>query len=88
MSPTLVDLTFRQVVEKMIERSMPHECLNPKVVSKEILMRLQCSNTGCFEWMNSNEGHHFWNQVIMRRNFDLFFQKYPKPVNRYLLLGF
>lgn len=32
-----------------------------------------------FTWYNTPEGHHFWDQVIVHENFDLFFdEKYPK----------
>ena len=32
---------------------------------------------GGFRWSNSVEGFTFWDEVIHRKNFNLFFQKYP-----------
>lgn len=31
-----------------------------------------------FNWSKTNEGYNFWFSVINNRNFDLFFEKYPK----------
>ena len=31
-----------------------------------------------FDWDNTKDGFDFWEQVILERNFDLFFKKYPK----------
>lgn len=32
-----------------------------------------------FKWKKTPEGYDFWVKVIERKNFDLFFEKYPKP---------
>lgn len=31
-----------------------------------------------FDWSETIEGQYFWNRVIMDKNFDLFFSRYPK----------
>lgn len=31
-----------------------------------------------FSWKNTKEGDDFWQNIICRKNFDLFFEKYPK----------
>jgi hypothetical protein len=36
---------------------------------------------GGFDWDKTKEGYDFWEEVITEKNFDLFFEKYPKQVN-------
>ncbi len=36
------------------------------------------SVTGGFAWVNSEEGHAFWYEIIVNGNFDIFYEKYPK----------
>ena len=33
---------------------------------------------GGFVWARTDDGFYFWDEVICRENFDLFFSKYPK----------
>ena len=40
-----------------------------------------------FEWSESEDGDSFWVNVIVARNFDLFFEKYPKVVNKVYIIG-
>ena len=35
-----------------------------------------------FNWNDTEVGHSFWYYVIVKRNFDLFFEKYPKIDNK------
>ena len=30
-----------------------------------------------FTWSDTNKGHEFWEDIIVNKNFDLFFEKYP-----------
>jgi hypothetical protein len=34
-----------------------------------------------FTWRETNEGANFWLEVLSYKNFDLFFEKYPKKLN-------
>ncbi len=38
----------------------------------------QRNNTNGFDWDKTKEGEYFWGNVIMIKDFDLFFRKYPK----------
>lgn len=60
-----------EVVEKMIEKQV--EQGNEADVSV-----FQVNATNGFIWGKTTEGHIFWSQVIKRKNFELFFKKYPK----------
>ena len=64
-----------QVVEKMIERSIP---THPGWTIKQILKMFQQGKMGGFTWYSSVEGDYFWRRVILSGDFDLFFRKYPK----------
>ena len=37
----------------------------------------KCNNAGFF-WSKSIEGHEFWRSLIVKNDFDLFFERYPK----------
>lgn len=65
-----------EVVEKMIERQVEHG--NPADVGD-----FQDIATGGFFWDEATEGYDFWSEVIGRKNFDLFFKKYPKEEEDY-----
>lgn len=65
-----------EVVEKMIERQV--EQGNPADVRV-----FQDIVTGGFFWNETIEGYDFWCEVILRKNFDLFFEKYPKEEEDY-----
>lgn len=34
---------------------------------------------GGFHWSDSPEEHHFWSKILQDKNFDEFYEKYPKP---------
>jgi hypothetical protein len=36
-----------------------------------------------FAWEKTKEKHDFWDKVITEKNFDVFFEKYPKQDNQY-----
>lgn len=37
---------------------------------------------GGFDWEKTDEGYDFWNKIIFEKNFNLFFNKYPKKENK------
>lgn len=64
-----------EVVEKMLERQSYVNKIDVSVFQKS-----KTKNTygGAFDWGKATEGYEFWNKVIYRKDFDLFFEKYPK----------
>ena len=40
-----------------------------------------------FTWYHTEDGFSFWQDVIINRNFDLFFEKYPKQDNKVYIIG-
>lgn len=66
----------QEVIDKMLERQV--EQGNPKNIKTFIENKYSVKHRGGFNWKESEEGHEFWAEVIVDRNFDLFFEKYPK----------
>lgn len=65
-----------EVVQKMVERQVEQGNVADVAIfqkSKEGDM-----TGGGFNWFRSTEGDIFWRDVIGRKNFDKFFEKYPK----------
>ena len=65
-----------EVVEKMLDYQEEHG--NERDVSVFEGMRRTLSFDGGFNWDETIEGHIFWDNVISYKNFDLFFERYPK----------
>ena len=65
-----------EVVEKMLERQ--EEKGNPRDVT--VFEKDACATRvkGGFLWEYSEEGFGFWNNIIRHRQFNVFFEKYPK----------
>ena len=60
-----------EIVEKMLERQV--EQGNKRDVSV-----FEQSKYDGFDWDITPEGGQFWVEIIKNKNFDLFFEKYPK----------
>lgn len=65
-----------QVVKKMLERQVQqgnpeNVCIFQKYYSSDMTM-------GGFTWEYTPEGGDFWAEVISKRNFEVFFEKYPE----------
>jgi hypothetical protein len=60
-----------EVVEKMLEKQQ----VQTGDANIETLQNIIC---GGFQWDNTSEGFNFWDSVILRKDFNLFFAKYPK----------
>lgn len=64
-----------EIVEKMIEEQVKQGCdPDVKVFQNNIIA---CADNGGFDWDETKEGDDFWECVISRRMFHLFFEKYP-----------
>ena len=66
-----------EVITKMLE----YQVLQGYKKDISIFERSACAGTVFdhgFQWYNTSEGYDFWNSVISKQNFDLFFERYPK----------
>lgn len=74
-----------EVVEKMIEEQVKQgNC--PCVEVFQQYSFAGDSDNG-FDWGSAGDGYDFWEEVIGERNFDLFFEKYPKKANLVYIIG-
>lgn len=65
-----------EVVQKMVVHQV--EQGNEADVTAFQLINLIDKEDGGFHWEDTIEGGDFWNYVIYCKDFDLFFEKYPK----------
>ena len=65
-----------EVVERMLECQV--EQGNKRDVSVFEREKKTTKHFNGFSWGETKEDLYFWDEVIMNKNFDLFFQKYPK----------
>lgn len=63
-----------EVVEKMIERQVEQG----NEADVRVFQEHKTSYSPGFDWDETVEGFGFWNSIIDEKNFDLFFEKYPK----------
>ena len=66
--------------EEVIKRMLFHQVTQGnkedlRVFEKEAICWFE---NGGFDWANTDEGQEFWNEVITVRDWDVFFEKYPK----------
>lgn len=66
----------KEIVEKMLERQF--EQTGKKDVSVFEAICTEGKFNGGFDWHETIEGEGFWEEVLADKNFDLFFEKYPK----------
>lgn len=67
-----------EVVEKMLENQLKHtgkEDIN-------IFIKNKFAENNGFHWSTSEEGYDFWDKVIGKNQFDLFFKKYGNQENQ------
>lgn len=67
-----------EIVEKMLERQDEQK-------GGANLAALQNRICGGFQWDITSEGYDFWENIILHKNFSLFFEKYPKK-NKYVYI--
>lgn len=71
----------KEIITRMLDCQVEHG--NPRDVSVfERLSAALQSNKG-FSWDKTQEGNIFWHKVILHKNFNLFFEKYPKKDNKF-----
>lgn len=66
-----------EVVRKMVEEQIRQGNNADVKVFQERCKASKCA--GGFEWEDTEDGYEFWNNVIIYKEFDEFFEKYPKP---------
>lgn len=64
-----------EVVQKMVERQ--YEQIGICDVVNFQVDRDASSNLGGFTWSETSEGHNFWREVIIERDWELFFSRCP-----------
>ena len=65
-----------EVVERMVyEQASQRQKMNPTVFA---INNSAGPAEGGFSWAITEDGYVFWENVIRKKNFDLFFSKYPK----------
>ena len=74
-----------EVVEKMLDYQ--YKQIGKKDIS--VFQYSRCSYARCegFNWENTIEGHEFWRRVIICKEFDVFFELYPKVSKNVYILG-
>lgn len=66
----------QEIVDKMLEHQVAQG--NLKDIKVFQMDRASAKINGGFDWDSTPEKSQFWNRIIIDRNFDVFFQKYPK----------
>lgn len=75
-----------EVVEKMIEHQV--EQGNKPDVKAFRRFASNDAKGGGFTWENTIEGELFWDKVIGNRNFNVFFEMYPKNIDGQILKAY
>ena len=71
----------KEVVEKMLyEQEQQGNERDVSVFERDLYDTI---DKGGFNWNETKDGAGFWSQVISTRDFDLFFQKYPKTDKKF-----
>lgn len=63
-----------EVVQMMVDEQVGHG----NEADVKVFQRWRKAAVGGFVWARTDDGFDFWDEVICRENFDLFFSKYPK----------
>ena len=70
----------KEIIARMLECQV--EQGNPRNVSVFEEDMTAAENKKGFVWRGTKEDYDFWAKVIVEKNFDLFFEKYPKQDNQ------
>ena len=74
-----------EVVEKMLQKQ--YKQIGEKNISVFQNNKNADNNYGGFHWGDTIEGLEFWNDVIRKENFDIFFERYPKVSKNVYIRG-
>lgn len=70
----------QEIVELMLQRQV--EQGNARDISVFQCKYNSNKNQSGFTWMDTIEGYDFWNNVLFKKEFNVFFEKYPKKENK------
>jgi len=73
-----------EIIELMLKRQEEQD--NPRDIVPFLKSIDRCKNNGGFDWNKTIERHTFWERVLIRLKFDVFYEKYPKKKNSKILL--
>ena len=65
-----------EVVQRMVDNQIEQGNKANVAIFQDL-----CANDvdhGGFDWIKTSEGLDFWRTVILQKQFDIFFKKYPK----------
>ena len=68
-----IEVVERMVYEQISQRQKP----NPTVFA---IKKNAAPGEGGFSWAATEDGYSFWEKVITKKDWDLFFSKYPKKL--------
>ena len=68
-----------EIVQRMVDEQVRQG--NKASVTIFSNFKYRGQNSGGFTWNDSPEGHEFWTKIISLKQFDVFFEKYPKLNN-------
>ena len=63
---------------EVVQRMCEEQVAQGRKFNPEVFARFKFSEGEGFSWEESIEGYSFWDEVIDEKNFNLFFEKYPK----------
>ena len=69
----------QEIVEKMLNYQVQHGNKRDITVFEDTILR--DVHNGGFKWDKTVEGHIFWCDIIHKKQFNIFFDKYPKQNN-------
>ena len=70
----------KEIIARMLE--CQEEQGNKKDIEVFEKQRFEGKNKGGFTWDETKEGHSFWSGLLTNKNFNHFFEKYPKKDNQ------
>ena len=74
-----------EVVEKMVEEQVRQDNKADVTIFQAVSHRDK--RHGGFCWEITEDGVSFWHNVIIKRDFDLFFKKYPRVDSKVYIIG-
>ena len=77
-------LEFKDLPEEIQERMLDEQVRQGNEKSEEVFEVdiTSARPDGGFTWSYSLEGHDFWNEIIIKGNFEAFYEKYPKTSDK------
>ena len=71
----------KEIIARMLD--CQEEQGNPRDISVFEKQRVEGKNKGGFTWDETKEGDSFWSDLLTNKDFNLFFEKYPKKAHQF-----